>query len=369
MSHGGDIYRNKVNMDYSVNLNPLGQPEDVLNEVKASLKLASHYPDINQEDIRNKLAEMEGLDSSFVYAGNGASELILAVVRALSPKKALIYEPAFSGYEFALNALNLADHEKKTTKSIEMIRYLLSEENGFKLSEEAIDAVQENVDFLCIADPMNPIGQNIDENVLISILEKTKKIRTYVLLDESFLFMSEKADSVNDQYGIKKGIIGRAELIKSYDNLIIIRSLTKLLAVPGIRVGYVLSDPDNIRKIKRQLPEWNLSVTSEAAIRAGVSLIREGTFVRKTLDVIRTEREFLSRSLREMGIKVFDSDTSFLLFESDVDLYNKLLERGVLIRDCSDFVGLRRGLYRIAVKSHEENEEFVRILNEIEGNK
>ena len=350
MSHGGDIYRNRVNTDFSVNLNPLGTPGAVMEAVRASLGNAAHYPDPEQEEVRGTIARSAGLDLRCVYAGNGASELIMAAVRAVRPKRALLFEPAFAGYGHALRAAGC-----------EIVRKTLSAENGFALTRKDAAALMEEggerIDLVFLCDPANPTGVNMDEDVLLFLLDMAERNGTFVCLDESFFLMSDKA--------ARKEIAARADLVRKYSHLFIVRSLTKILALPGIRTGYLLSCPENIDRVRRQLPEWNLPVTGEAAIREGIRIIAETDFAERTLGLIRAEREFLSGELRGMGIEVFDSDTSFLLCKGPCGLYEELLRREVLIRDCSDFEGLSKGYYRIAVKSRQDNEKFVRILREI----
>lgn len=340
MAHGGDIYRNKVNIDFSVNLNPLGIQEEVLNAVHESVNQAERYPDLEQEEVREVLAQSVGLNKEFVYAGNGASELIMAVVRAVNPKNTLLFEPVFSGYEYALDS--------------GITRYKLSEADGFRLSSKALEIINDKIDLIFLCDPVNPTGQNIDDNVLSEAIDNAKNMGAYICVDESFILMSEKAVTNRNS--------DLVELVRKYDNLIIVRSLTKLLAMPGIRMGYVISAPQNIEKIRKQLPEWNLSVMSEAAIKAGIKLINETDFIQRTNKLLRDERRYLSDSLQEIGLKVFESDTAFILFKGPSDLYDKLLEKNVLIRDCSDFYGLEKGFYRIAIKNHDENEVFIRAL-------
>ena len=340
MAHGGDIYRNKVNMDFSVNLNPLGIQDEVLSAVRESVNQAERYPDLEQEEVREVLAKSVDVDKEFVYAGNGASELIMAVVRAVNPKNSLLFEPVFSGYEYAIDS--------------SITRYKLSETDGFRLSFKNLELINDKIDLIFLCDPVNPTGQNIDEDVLFEAIDKAKNVGAYICIDESFILMSEKAVTNRNS--------DLVELVRKYDNLIIIRSLTKLLAMPGIRMGYVISAPQNIEKIRKQLPEWNLSVMSEAAIKAGIKLINETDFIQRTNKLLRDERRYLSDSLQEIGLKVFESDTAFILFKGPSDLYDKLLEKNVLIRDCSDFYGLEKGFYRIAIKNHDENEVFIRAL-------
>ncbi len=351
MDHGGDVYRNKVNMDFSVNLNPLGAPRNVLEAVRSSVDLAGRYPDIMQTDVRRAIAEFEGVSPDFVFAGNGASELIMAMVRAVRPKKAFLYEPCFSGYEYALRAYGCD------------ISYgVLSEDNGFGLTPGDVAGLTgdghraapaetaDDVDMIFLCDPGNPSGRNIDDAVLKQILDLAAKRNITVCLDDSFLLLSDKAGGV-----LKR----RSDLALEYDNLIILTSLTKLFAMPGIRIGYAVSSPKNIEKLAAQLPEWNLPVTAEAAIVSGMRELSETDYLAKAMEIIQRERSYLSGELRALGMNVYESDTTFILFKGPEDLGINLLGQGILIRDCSTFKGLGRGYFRIAVKRHEENERLI----------
>ena len=346
MRHGGDIYRNKVNIDFSVNLNPSGVPKEMLKAAEASIMNASVYPDIRQGKVRRVLAEYNATEPECVYAGNGASELIMAAVQAVRPANAVIFEPAFSGYKHVLNAVGC-----------EIYHHTLKEENGFELTPDDLKVLDKDTDMVFICDPVNPVGHNISDEIIKEILAIAAVYDIAVCVDESFMLMSDKA--------LEHRSVDYVKEIKAYKKLYVIRSVTKLFAMPGIRMGYVLSSPEGIEKIRRQLPEWNLPVTAEAAITEGIKLIKDTSFVRGTVDLIRSEREYLTDELRKYGMKVFRSNTSFVLCKGPEALYEKLLERGVLIRDCSEDFGLGYGFYRIAVKDHESNMKLTQILGEI----
>ncbi len=343
MIHGGDIYRNKVDMDFSVNLNPLGTPSVVSDAVRTAFDKALVYPDIRQENVRKAVALFHGCERDCVYAGNGASELIMSVVRAEAPAKALILEPVFTGYEYALNSVDC-----------DISRYILNEKDDFALSDFNPEVISEDTDMVFICDPVNPTGLSIDNDIISQILERAETTGTAVCIDESFLPMSDKA--------LLSGGQGSTELVKKYRCLYVIRSLTKMFGIPGIRAGYVISSPANIEKIRRQLPEWNLSCMADEAICTGMKYLRESDFIKDTVEEIKKEREYLSECLRSQGFRVYESSTSYIMMKGPEDLYDELLKRGVLIRDLSEYTGLGKGFYRIAVKGHKENERFTEIL-------
>ena len=339
MAHGGDIYRNKVNIDFSVNLNPLPVHEDILRAIRESERYSAAYPDLYQDELREALAHHTGMEKENVIAGNGASELIMATVRALNPKRALLIEPCYSGYRYALDSIPECD----------MDEYLLAEANGFELTEDVLSHITPGIDVLFLTDPWNPAGKNIDDQLLDMILKKASDEDVKVILDQSFILLSEKA--------YDRSVI--SELVGKYDNLIVIRSFTKFLGLPGIRMGYMISSAGNILRIRRCLPEWNISTQAEEVMMAGITLAENKKYIDNVLKEIRTGREYLSEELRFMGFRVYDSDTAYILFRSERKLYDRLLENGILIRECSDYNGLGKGYYRTAVKDAGSNRLLV----------
>ena len=154
--------------------------------------------------------------------------------------------------------------------------------------------------------------------------------------------------------------------IERFPNLILVRAFTKIFAIPGVRLGcLVCSNPLLSDKIGRQLPEWNLSGFAQAA---GYECAMQAAFVEKTAAFIGKERQFLESGLMQAGCQVFPGKANFLLIYSEQPLYERLLEKGILIRDCENFRGLSKGFYRIAVKSREENEILLRAIGEIKWN-
>ncbi len=344
--HGGDIYRNKVSIDFSVNLNPLGTPPEVKNALSASLDRAGYYPDMYQEEVRRVIADHAGVPDECVFAGCGASQLLQAAVLSLAPKTALVFDPCFSGYRRVLAAAGC-----------EVSSVTLSEENGFAITEEDIGCIKPGTDIVFLCDPANPSGKNIKDETIYKILDRAAHCGTAVILDESFYHMSEKALS-EDPARIRN-------LPDRCEDLFIVRSMTKILALPGIRIGYVIASPQNLEKLVAHLPEWNLPVTCEEAIKAGIKILKDTDLVEKTAATIRCERQYLSEGLGELGLKVIGSDTAYLLFSGPEDLYEKLLNRGILIRDLSGCRGLGKGWYRIAVKTRADNDELIRSIRGI----
>ncbi|MEE3398721.1 MAG: aminotransferase class I/II-fold pyridoxal phosphate-dependent enzyme [Eubacterium sp.] len=351
--HGGDIYTRKVDLDFSVNINSYGVPERVLEAVKKSLEEAGHYPDIHQTRARKSLATLENVDIESIICGNGASELIMAVTRAVNPRKALIISPGFYGYIHALKSI-CGSASFQAYDDI-VVEYPLREENGFKLEEDILSYI-DKVDMIYLTNPHNPTGRLIERDLLEKIIRASYDKGCAVLLDECFLRLTESGESIS----FKK-------YVKDFSNLYIIDAFTKLFALPGVRAGYLVSCEENIARVKAQLPEWNLSRASEELLVAGAEEIQRSSFASESLEMIREERAYLRKELTSLGIYVNESDTNYLLIKTGderIDLYEKLLDRKILIRSAEDFRGLGKDWYRVAVRSHKDNLRLLEAVRE-----
>ena len=155
---------------------------------------------------------------------------------------------------------------------------------------------------------------------------------------------------------------------ENYRNLIVVQAFTKIFSIPGVRLGYLVCSNENILlKIQRHLPEWNTSV---AAQDAGIACTKETEFIKETRAYVKRERQFLETELGQAGFTVYSGQADFILIYDDKSLhkrkslYDYLLQRGILIRDCQSFRGLSKGYYRIAVKKHDENVILLQAIQE-----
>ncbi len=336
--HGGDIYRNRVNMDFSVNINPLGIPKDIETALQRAVSRCQEYPDITDEKLKQAVSGASGIPKKYFVFGNGASELFMGIVHALRPEKTLLPVPSFYGYEYAAKAV----------KS-EITYYPLREEEGFSLSEDFMEALTEDVDLLFLANPNNPTGKRMDKNFLRRLLTICRDKKIYVVLDECYIDFCGNGCSLLPE-------------INQYDNLLLVRAFTKIFAIPGVRLGYlVCSNLSLLESIRKQLPEWNLSVFAQ---EAGIACAGQAAYVVKTVEYVERERRFLTDGIKKLGLKVFSGEANFILVYCSEPLYEKLLLRGILIRDCANFKGLSEGYYRIAVKQRKDNEKLLKAIGD-----
>ncbi|MBQ9120426.1 MAG: aminotransferase class I/II-fold pyridoxal phosphate-dependent enzyme [Lachnospiraceae bacterium] len=339
--HGGDIYRNHVRLDFSVNINPFGIPKAVEQALHAAVRKSVQYPDIAAEQLKAAVSEMLAVPEEWLLFGNGASELFMAIVHALNPQKTVIPVPSFYGYEYATEAAGG-----------EVFYYPMTEETAFLPGADLMEALNEETDLLFLANPNNPTGAVMSEAYLEKLLRHCREKGIYVVLDECFIEFCTDNTSILSK-------------VSRFDNLILVRAFTKIFAIPGVRLGYLVCSNAELRAvIGRQLPEWNISVLAQAA---GCACAKQQMFVKETAEYVRQERNFLTEQLHASGITVFAGDANFLLLRSDQPLYERLLAQEILIRDCGNFRGLGEGYYRIAVRTREENLQLLDALTKLIG--
>lgn len=353
--HGGDIYRNTVKYDFSVNTNPLGMPVGSLEAAKRGVELSAyHYPDSRAQNLIEAAAAHCGVPPRQILAGSGAAELLYALCRFLSPKLAWIPSPAFQEYEEALRPLG--------TK----IRFPLLEESEDFLPGEAFlekltaelaegDVRQSRMLFLC--NPNNPTGRTIPQTVLLRLLELCRQQGIRLCLDECFLPFLEPEEEKRRSC---------LQLLESYPNLVVLRAFTKIYGMPGLRLGCLFSaDKGLLSGVRKLLQPWNTSLPAQMA---GEAALRDSEYLQKTFGLIRQERAYLTKELREVCPveKLYPSEANFLFFRGRADLKKRLLERGILIRSCANYRGLGEGYFRISIRTHQENMALVQALRELE---
>lgn len=344
--HGGDWagyaaqYGGKP-LDFSANVSPLGLPDGVRDAVIRSLDGAGDYPDPLCRALREAIAGAEDVDPDWILCGGGAADLIYRAVLAKRPRRALVTAPTFAEYEAALD---LAGCETE--------RYLLREETGFSLDGGFLTAITPETDMVFLCQPSNPTGRTVPRALLRSVLERCREAGALLAVDECFCCFLDAPEAFTT-----KGLLGE------YQNLLILKAFTKLYAMAGLRLGYCLcGGRDLLDAMGRGGPPWAVSGPAQAA---GIAALSETAYVRAVRALIAQERPRLAGELSRLGLRVVAGEANFLLFFSPEPLLGPLRERGILIRDCSNYAGLNQGWYRAAVRTREENRRLIRALEEI----
>lgn len=346
-AHGGDVYSyaqkyGLLPLDFSVNTNPLGLPKGVAAAIKAMSREHSAYPDIFCRELCNGISKIEQLHKEYIFCGSGAADIIFRIAYGLTPKRALLTAPAFSEYEKAL---------VKTGCQVDY--YKLSCENDFKVDADFLENIGSH-DIIFICNPNNPTGQVTDKALLLEIARECRDRGCILVIDECFIEFLEQPE----KYTLKNEL-------ESFHNLIVLKAFTKIYAMAGLRLGYCMTaNRGYLEKISEAGQPWAVSTVAQMA---GIAALKELEYIRKTRWMIKTEREYLEGELRKAGMKVFNSCANFILFYADgePELYTSLLDRGILIRSCDNYVGLSKGYYRIAVKKHSCNRKLIHALGEL----
>lgn len=351
--HGGKIFefarqqgcRIGEVTDFSASINPLGMSPIAVRAIQENLPSLVHYPDRNCTELRKALARRHDLNIDQILIGNGSTELIHLLPKALRLERVLIPVPSFSEYEAAamlagcaIRFLKLRDEENFTIRSTDLI----------KAMEQGVDAV-----FLC--NPNNPTGLLLQETEILTVLEMTKGEGIRIILDEAFIDYAEHASLLR--------------ATERYPNLIVLRSFTKFYGMPGLRVGYLVAREETVAQIERIKPPWSVNHLAQVAAAASLS---DESYIEKSRRLIENERAYLSRVLSEFpGVTVFPSHANYLLLKLSADLFSiqavedVLYRERVLVRPCGSFRGLSEWYIRVAVKSRADNERLIRLLKSV----
>lgn len=339
--HGGDIYKYNNCIDFSANINFFGIPESVKKAVRDSVDACIHYPDVECRELTKAIRKKDGIQNAEIFCGNGAADVIFALVLAKKPKKALIMAPGFQEYEQALMSVDC-----------QVEYHMLYEEDDFKLTDTVLDKITNDTDMIFVCNPNNPTGHLVERELLLKILDKCEKTNTLLVVDECFneFLANPKENSI-------------LELTEKTRNLFILKAFTKIFAIPGLRLGYGITlDSELVKRMLLVSQPWRVSVPAQAA---GVAACEEIEFVETTKTKIQAEKDKLLTAMKDLGIKTFGSNANYIFFKESEDLWDKLLEKGFLLRDCSNYKGLKKGFYRIAVKSQEDNEKLIAAFREL----
>ena len=340
--HGGDIYEGNVRLDFSANTNPAGTPKGVIEAAAKSLESVDCYPDPYARELKAALSEYHEVPEEYILLGAGAAELIYSYAQAGQFKKAMLIVPTFSEYELGLRAAG----------DTEVIYEYAKEETDFQYSHETIfEMMDRKPDVVFICNPNNPTGRLADPDFIKDLVSSARELGIKVFLDECFIELAEGESMI--------GYLGENP------NLTVLRAFTKNYAMEGLRLGYVLSsDEDILSGMAKKVQPWNISIPAQAG---GLQALKEKDFLKDSVRLIKEEREYLAYGLKELGLRVIGSDVNFLLFKGPEDLTERMKEQGILIRDCSNYEGLNKGWFRIAVKLHDENVELLRTMREVLG--
>lgn len=352
--HGGDVYRRAVDLDYSVNINPLGMPPRACAAAKHGVDQSTAYPDWKVEKLRDAVVsflnrKFAAVAPEWITFGNGAADLIYRLMQVLRPQQVIVAAPAFAEYSVAAERVGAQLVPVYLPEAADF-SFTPAVEAGFIRAIEA--APSGSAVFLC--NPNNPDGNVLRAEVLQRIAAVCEARNSWLIVDECFLpFLRSEIN------------YSMVPSLRAFPHLVILRAFTKIYGMPGLRLGYMLTAAQALTDaVRATMTPWEINLPAQLA---GVAALEETEFVEKTRALIRAERAFLVQMLPTLPyvekVYVPVSDANFILFRTEQtapDLKALLLEKGVLIRACGNYEGLDERYYRICVRTHEENLELIR---------
>ena len=346
-NYGGNLlyYSQKYNiprsllLDFSANINPLGPPGKAMDKIAANLNSIKDYPEPDSETMLKKISEQLNVKKESMIAGNGATELLFLLLNHLRPGKAFIPAPTFSEYEMAARSVNA---------EIRYIPFL----NDFQDLDLSFVNDLNNNDIVFLCNPNNPTGTLFTRDKVLEIIELTSEKGAFLLLDESFTDFIEDSVSLRDK-------------IAEGENLVILYSLTKIFAIPGLRLGLLLGNPDIIQSLYLLKDPWNVNILAQII---GEELLSDQEFLDNTKNYFKNEKDRFVFELSGIeSLKIYNQSADFIfikiLNEATVEeLQEALIQDKIMIRNCSNYIGLSNKYFRVAIKSKEENDRLVYAL-------
>ncbi|MEK7235175.1 MAG: threonine-phosphate decarboxylase CobD [Nitrospirota bacterium] len=351
-THGGNVYKvareqripvDRI-MDFSASINPLGFPHVGLRAISSALKQIVHYPDPDCWKLRQVLAQQCGVDPDLILVGNGSTELIHLLPRALAIKSALIMGPTFEEYARALMDAGSsvqyvhATQEERFRPPLKEVLWQLSAKRS------RFDAV-----FLC--NPNNPTGLVMNRLAVRELAEAVDRQQGWLIVDEAFIDYCQSQSVVS--------------LLSEHPRMIVLRSLTKFYAMPGLRIGYLVGASKVVDRLKDRQPPWSVNSLAQ---EVSLAVLRDHAYATKSCSFMKSERSRFMRALRSLsGLRVYPSAANFVLIELPAatcagEVTERLASERLLVRDCSALPGLTTQMIRVAIRTAKENRRLLAAL-------
>lgn len=336
-------------ISFSANVNPLGISFRLREELSAHIDAITTYPDREYTALRRAIGDYVQADYQSIIVGNGSTELISLVIKLIHPKKALIIGPTYSEYEHEISLGGGRSHF-----------FPLREEDNFHLKEEALSqALTPDTDLLVLCNPNNPTSSQISRKNMRNILDCCKEKGIFVMVDETYVEFSENTREITS-----------IPLTEYYNNIIILRGISKFFAAPGLRLGYAIcGNRELLRNMEQFKNPW--TINSLAAI-AGEIMFQDTDYIQQTIELISGERKRICQKLEACpSIKFYEPHANFVLLRilrEDItsgDLFEHTIRKGLMIRDCSSFPFLDNKYIRFCFMKPKDNDLLIKTMLEV----
>jgi threonine-phosphate decarboxylase len=351
-THGGNVYKvareqripvDRI-MDFSASINPLGPPAVGLHAIRLALKQIVHYPDPDCWKLRQELAQQCGVDPDMILVGNGSTELIHLLPRALAIKSALIMGPTFEEYARALTDAG---------SSVQYVHARREEHFRPSLKEvlRQLSAMRSRFDAVVLCNPNNPTGQVMNRLAVRELAEVVDRQQGWLIVDEAFIDYCQTHSVIS--------------MLSEYPRMMVLRSLTKFYSMPGLRIGYLVGAGKIVDQLKDRQPPWSVNSLAQ---EVSLAVLHDHVYVTRSRTFMKSERSRFMRGLRSLsGIRVFPSAANFVLIELPTstcakEVTDRLAYKRLLVRDCSTVPGLTTQMIRVAIRTAKENRRLITAL-------
>ncbi len=325
------------------NENPMGPSPKACEAVVKNLKYIHQYPESNLDRLKEEIANYSKVSvSNVIIGGDGADEIIDVLGKAfMEPGDEFIVPiPGYMYYEFTLKIQGAVPAYAKWDVPSNTLDV-----------NSVINAITPKTKLIFLCTPNNPTGGLISKDDLIKIIENTDAL---VVVDEAYIEFSDD---------------NNVDLLNNHDNVLILRTFSKVLGLAGMRIGYGLSNATIIEYMYRVKPVFSLTKLSEVAASA---TLQDKQYIKESTELSLKSRDLLFTEMSKLSkLTVYESKSNYILVDirktgfTAKELSLKLMEQGVIVRDCTSFKGLDEYWIRVSVGTIEEDERFIKILNEI----
>ncbi len=332
---------------FGANVNPLGLSETVRRDLADQLdSLITRYPDRTYSSLKETIAAYTGCDKEQIIVGNGTTELISLIISLIAPKKALVLGPTYSEYE---RELSLAGGT--------VTDYFLKEADDFHLDvSEFLSCLDEDTGMVILCNPNNPTSSALTREELARVFDECQKRQIFVLVDETYVEFAPDTEKITS-----------IPLTRTYDNVLVLRGVSKFFAAPGLRFGYGITGSRPLLEAmeKRQDP-WSLNSIGACA---GELLLKDTAYIQKTKNLIAAERDRILKALNDSpDYRPYPACANFVLVKiqkkgvTAADVFEKAIHEKMMIRDCSTFESLDGEFIRFCFMTPEEDDRLLECL-------
>ncbi|MBR1610940.1 MAG: histidinol-phosphate transaminase [Methanobrevibacter sp.] len=326
------------------NENPWGPSPKAIKAIEDEIKSINRYPESQLKELVTEIAKYSGVkDSQVIIGGDGADEIIDVLAKTFIDEgdEFIVPLPSYMYYEYLLQQYGA----KPVYAKWDLDKNELDVDSIF-------DAITDKTKMMFLCSPNNPTGTLVDKEVLVDIASKNPEI--LIVIDEAYFEYSE---------------VTNKDLINEFDNIFIIRTMSKVLGLAGMRIGYGLACEEIIEYMHRIKPVFSLTRLSFVA---ALNTFKDTQYIEESIKKGIESRQYLYDEVSKIdGLYVFPSKSNFMLIDvrktgfTAGELALELMKRGIIVRDCTSFRGLDEYWIRISICTLEEDAKFIEILKEV----